>query len=336
MKSMSKIRTILVALFLIVLNGAVFAGGQKEKEESSTLKIAALLPGPINDGGWNTLMYSSLKHQEEVFGAEIAYSERTPASDYEEIFRGYAESGYDVIFGHGFEFGEPASKLAKDYPDVTFIMNSTSISQGPNLGSFLVNDFESGFAQGAIAAIVSKSGVVGYVGGMEIPPITNQAAGFVAGAKYANPGIQVSAILTGSFDDIAKAKEVALSMIAGGADILVGDADEASHGVFEAAEEHHVYVIGCATDIYETAPDYRDIILASVPEDMPKGHELMIQAVLDGTFEAKNYSAGFQTGVVTVTSFRDKDSVLSADQKSAIKKIIDDLKAGAIDLEKLK
>ncbi len=317
---------------VLLLSAAVFAGGQSEGSADDTLKIACLLPGPANDGGWNTLMYNSLKHQEEVYGAEIAFTERTPASDYEEIFRGYAEAGFDVIFGHGFEFGEPATKIAEMYPDVTFIINSTNISQGPNLGSFLVYDFESGFAQGAIAATVSKSGIVGFVGGIEIPPIVNQAAGFVAGAKYVNPDIEVKSILTGSFDDIAKAKEVALSMISEGADVLVGDADEASHGVFEAAEENSVYVIGCSTDLYETAPDYRDIILTSVTEDMAKGHELIVKGILDGTFTAKNYLVGFESGAVALAPYREMESVFSAEQLAAIDEVIEGLKSGSIEL----
>ena len=99
-----------LSLFICLLTVAVFAGGQSEDSAEDTLKIACMLPGPANDGGWNTLMYNSLKHQESVYGAEIAYTERTPASDYEEIYRGYAEAGFDIIFGHGFEFGEPAKK----------------------------------------------------------------------------------------------------------------------------------------------------------------------------------------------------------------------------------
>ena len=201
------------------------------------------------------------------------------------------------------------------------------------MGSFLVYDFESGFAQGAIAATVSKTGIVGFVGGMEIPPIVNQAAGFVAGAKYVNPDIEVKSILTGSFDDIAKAKEVALSMIVEGADILVGDADEASHGVFEAAEEKGVYVIGCSTDLYETAPDYRDIILTSVTEDMAKGHELIVKDILDGTFTAKNYLVGFESGAVALAPFREMTSVISADEMAVIEEVVEGLKSGAIELE---
>jgi basic membrane protein A len=320
-------------LALLLVPALMFAGGQKEAAgESGQLKIAALLPGPINDGGWNTLMYNSLKHQEEAFGAKIAYTERTPASDYEEIFRGYAESGYTIIFGHGFEFGDPAKKVAPDYPDVTFIINSTNISQEPNLGSFLVYDFQCGFAQGAVAAITSKTGVVGFVGGMEIPPIVNQGKGFVAGAKYVDANINAKYLLTGSFEDIAKAKEMTKSLISEGADVLVADADESNHGIIEAVEEADAYVIGCSGDLYETVPEARDVVLTSVTEDMPLGHELVISHILDGSFKPSNYLIGFADGAVELAPFRDKESELTADQKAQIDKIIKGLKDGSIDV----
>jgi basic membrane protein A and related proteins len=325
-------KALMLLLVVTVLAGTLFAGGQTEAAEDDTLKIAALLPGPINDGGWNTLMYNSLLYQEEKFGAEIAYTERTPASDYEEIFRGYAESGYEIIFGHGFEFGDPAMKVAPDYPDVTFIINSTNISQEPNLGSFLVYDFQCGFAQGAVAAIASESGVVGFVGGMEIPPIVNQGKGFVAGAKYINPDVDAKYLLTGDFHDVAKAKEMTKSLISEGADIVVADADEGNHGIIEAVEEADALVIGCSGDLYETVPEAREVVLTSVTEDMPMGHSLVIEHILDGSFKPRNYLIGFEDGAVDLAPFRDKASLFSDEQIAKINEILDGLKDGSIDV----
>jgi len=327
---------LLLLLAVLLLPVVSFAEGQKEEASGDQLKVAALLPGPINDGGWNTNMYDSLKLMEKELGAKIAYTERTPASDYEEIFRGYAASGYNIVFGHGFEFGEPAEKVAREFPEVTFIITSTSISQPPNLGSFLVDDFQCGFVQGAVAAILSKSRIVGYVGGMEIPPIVNQSKGFVAGAKYVDKSIDAKALLTGSFEDIAKAKEMSKSLIAEGADILVADADESNHGVIEAVEEAGALVIGSSGDIYETVPDARDVILTSMTENMPKGLTVLAKSVVDGTFEAKNYIIGLHDGAVALAPFRDNANLVSADQKAQIDKIIQDLRDGTIDLNQYK
>ncbi len=332
-------KKILTVLSFLVISAALSASGAQDAagDSSSSLKVAALLPGPINDGGWNTSMYESLKHQEEVLGAEIAYTENTPESDYEEIFRTYAESGFTVIFGHGFQFGEAAKKVAPNYPDTVFIVNSSTFTQEPNLGSFLVNDFECGFAQGAIAALTSESDLVAFIGGVEIPPIAAQGAGFVAGAKYINPDIDARLIMTGSFTDIARAKEVASSLIEEGADVLIGDANEAGLGVVEAAEEAGVYTMGCSSDLYEAAPDMKDAILASVVEDTARGHELIIRDVMSGNFVPKNYLIGFKDeGAVTLTSFRDKESLYTAEEMETIMGIIEGLSDGSIDVEQYK
>ena len=135
-----KITLILVVLLIMFVSaGTVFAGGQGEPKDDGKLKVAILLPGVITDQGWNTMAYNALKAVEKNLGAEIAYTENTPASDYEEIFRGYANAGFDVVMGHGYEFGDAAMLVAKEYQDKYFIVTSTQISQEPNLSSFVIN-----------------------------------------------------------------------------------------------------------------------------------------------------------------------------------------------------
>ncbi|MCF6335054.1 MAG: BMP family ABC transporter substrate-binding protein, partial [Spirochaetales bacterium] len=94
-----KIRIILTVLIIMCISaGTLFAGGQKDEiADDGKLKVAILLPGVITDQGWNTLAYNALKAMEKNLDAEIAYTENTPASDYEELFRGYANAGFDVI-----------------------------------------------------------------------------------------------------------------------------------------------------------------------------------------------------------------------------------------------
>ncbi len=329
-----RIGILVLGIALAAAPGA-FAKGKQDEAPKAKLKIAALLPGPINDGGWNTAMYNSLKHQEEVFGAEIAYTENTPESDYEEIFRSYAENGFKVIFGHGFQFGKAALKVAPDFTDTVFIINSTNLSQAPNVGSFLVNDFQSGFAQGVIAAITTKTGVVGYIGGIEIPPIVAQGKGFVAGAKYINPKIDARLIMIGTFTDVARAKEVASSLIQDKADVLVGDANEAGLGVVEAAKAAGVYTLGCSSDLYEAVPSMKDCVITSVVESIGGGHEAIIRDVLSGKFTPKNYLIGFENaGAVSLASFRDKRGLYTDEQFAKIQKVIDGLKDGSLDIGK--
>ncbi len=319
---------------LVAMTSAVsiFAAGEKESEqkESGKIKVALLLPGSITDQGWNWVAYNALMAVEKEVGAEVAYTERTPASDYEEIFRGYAVAGYDIIMGHGFEFGDAAKKVAKDFPDKYFIVTSTNISQQPNVASFVINDPQSGFLQGYIAALLSETGKVGTIGGMEIPPIINQQKGFEAGAKYYNPDVKVTMVLTGSFHDVAKGKEMAKALIDTGIDILAADADETNLGVIEAARDAGIQVIGSSADL---GAENKDVTITSVLEDFSRVFILLTRKVVDGKFEAAPLQMGMEEGVVYLAPFRGKRK-LTADEKQKIDTLVNDLKSGKIDVSK--
>ena len=146
------------------------------------------------------------------------------------------EAGNDVVIAHGAEFGDAIKAVAEEYPDIQFIVTSTNITKGKNLSSLNNNYRQAGFLQGAFAAMMSKSGVVGGIGGMAIPPIANDLAGFEAGAKYVKPSIKVLTAMTGNFDDANAVKEQAIAYISQGADMIMVDADHAGVGGYVAAE----------------------------------------------------------------------------------------------------
>jgi len=322
--------TVILAVLLIMLvsAGSVFAGGQSEAKDDGKLKVAILLPGVITDQGWNTLAYNALKTVEKNLGAEIAYTENTPASDYEEIFRGYANAGYDVVMGHGYEFGDAALLVAKEFQDKYFIVTSTQISQEPNLSSFVINDIEAGFIEGYLSAMLTKSGKIGTIGGMEIPPIANQQIGYIAGAKYYNPDVDVSMVYTGSFHDIAKGKDMAKAMLEAGVDILTPNADETSLGVVEAAREAGVTIVaGGGADLGEKNSD---IVLVSLMQDYGRVFTLMVKSAVDGNFKAEPLTMGLEEGVTFLSPYRG-NVTLTSDQKAEIDTLIEDLISGKID-----
>lgn len=307
--------------------------GEEPMEEPSEepmeepLKVAVILPGPIGDGGWNASAYNGILAIQEKYGAEIAYNESTPISDYDEVFRLYASSGYDIVFGHGGEFGDAAMRVAPEFPDVQFAVTSTNIVQKPNVSSVQNDNAAQGFLQGAVAAIVSESGVVGAIGGMNIPSISDSITGFEAGAKYINPDIEVLTTLTGSFDDAAKAKEVANSMIEAGADIVMQNADHAGMGVIEAADENGVYAIGSIGDQADLAPD--TIIVSGVAE-MPVAFVAFVDKYMQDDFEADNFMMGVSEGVIYLSPFYKFDDILTEEQKAKIMEVENAIKDGTI------
>jgi basic membrane protein A len=297
------------------------------EEPAQPLKVALILPGPISDGGWNASAYNGLLAIEEKYGAEIAYNESTPISDYDEVFRMFASNGFDIVFGHGGEFGDSAMRVAPDFLDVQFAVSSTNIVQEPNVSSIQNDNASQGFMQGAAAAILSKTGVVGAIGGMNIPSIADSITGFEVGALYVNPDIKVMTTLTGSFDDAAKAKEVAMSMVEQGADVLMQNADHAGFGVIEAAEDNGVYAIGSIGDQAELSPD---TIVVSGMAEMPIAFLAYVDKYMQDDFQAANFMMGVAEGVIHLSPFYNFEDILSEEVKAEILAIQDGITDGTI------
>ncbi|MEI7883866.1 MAG: BMP family protein [Clostridia bacterium] len=293
------------------------------------VKVGLLLSGPVNDGGWNATAYNGLKAIEKDFGAEISYQESVKASDYEEVFRTYATNGFNVIFGHGYEFGDAALKVAAEFPEVKFIVTSTNINNGTNVASLKCSNLMQGFLSGVAAGLVTKTNVVGAVGGMEIPPIFDALRGFEAGAKYVNPKITVLTAMTGNFEDATACKEAALSMIEKKADIVMQDADQAGMGVFEAAQDKKILAIGSIGDQTSIAPT---VVLTSGIADYVIGFDYVFKLIQDGKFEAKFYDLGMKEGTVFLANNPALESNFSDAAKAKIKEISDGIIAGTFDV----
>ncbi len=298
--------------------------------DGEPLQVALIMGGPINDQGWNAEAYRGLMEIEEQLGAEVQFSENVDASDYEEVFRGYADMGYDLIVGHGFQFGESAMAVAEDYPETFFAITSTDISQAPNVASLMNRNDQQGFLAGALAAMETETGIVGCVGGMEIPSITAYVEGFIQGAAYIDPDVQVLANYTGDFKDVAAAKQMAEAMIAEGADIITHDADASGVGVFEAvnAAAENVRIIGAIDDQYELSPERT---ITSAMSQLGGAIVLAAELVQDGTIEATSYAFGVNEGVVYLADFRDYP--ISEENLAELEAIQEQLGSGEITIE---
>jgi basic membrane protein A len=327
-----------VALAVLVAGAAVTGGCSRSKggasqpagsASSPSYKVGVLMGGPINDGGWNASAYAGLTEIKNKYpDVTVSYQESVPASNFEEIFRSYASQGYSLIFGHGFQFGDAAVKVAKEFPNVKFCVISSDISAAPNVSSMLNNYYEMGYLMGVVAASMTKTKIVGAVGGMEIPSITSALEAYEAGVKSVDPGIRVFPVFTGTFEDVAKAKETALAMIEQGADIVFHDADQSGFGVFEACKEKGVMALGSIEDQGGVEPD---TILTSGVCSVSKGMLAVFDQVVQGKYEAKNYVMGAAQDAVDVAPFRNFDSRVPGELKDKIAKILGDMKSGAFD-----
>lgn len=319
-------------LALAIFAAIALVGCGKAAEEKEALKVGLLLTGPTTDGGWNESAYNGLKQIEKELGAEISFAESVQATDYEKTMRDYAKSGNDVIIGHGFQFATAGKAIAEEFPDIIFIVTSATVTNDKNLGSINNAYTETGFLQGAFAALMSKTNVVAGIGGMEIPPIVNDLKGFVAGAKYINPSIKALTAVTGSFDDAGKAQEQAKAFIAQGADVLMADANQAGRGVYVAAEEKGLWAISSISAEYE---EYNKGLIACGTADMAKAIFQTVKEVQDGTYKAAYKENGIKEGICDLTYSPTLKSKIPAEVLEKIDQIKKDIVDKKIDVSKL-
>jgi basic membrane protein A len=215
---MKKLLALMLTLImsLSVFTGCASKGVSSDKKEGKK-RVAIILEGAISDMSWNATAYAGLK-KIEAMGAEVAYVENVPASSVADSIRTYADEKYDVIFLSTNSYADPGATAAKDYPNTQFFMINSSVV-AKNVASFGIQDAEQGFLMGALAGLLTKTGTVGFVGGLEINPIINGGKGFSQGAKYVKPDVKVIATNTGSFDNVSAAKETAKAMVGQGVDV---------------------------------------------------------------------------------------------------------------------
>lgn len=250
-------------------------------------KVALLTPGSISDAGWNALAYDGLKLIETELGAEVSHVESRTPSEWEEHFRFYAEKGFNLVIGHGFEYQEAAKAVSSDFPNAVFITTSGSTVM-KNVASIVFELEEATYLLGIISGMMTQTGKIGLVGGMNIPPIKSTFLAFEEGAKSVNPDIKISRSYVGDWENISKAKELALSQIAEGTDFIFHNADAAGQGVFHAVEESRkagkdIYAYGSNRNQNHIAPD---AILASAVIDT-KAFVHVANLVKTGKFEPK-------------------------------------------------
>lgn len=266
-----------------------------ESSSAGRLRVALITPGSIADAAWNAGAYQGLVQVRDSIGAQVSHVEaRTPAEQ-EEALQAYAAQGYDLVFAHGFEFQGAAERVSAKYPRVAIIVTSGERAVG-NVAPLIYRLEEASYLAGMVAGGVTRSNIIGFVGGIELPPIEAAYEGWVHGARAVNPRVDARKIYLNSFDDAAAGREAALALIRAGADVFHHNADAAALGLFQAVRESpNVYVIGANADQTEVAPDR---VLGSAVIDLPHSFLLVAREVAAGTFKAEPKTFGLRSGVI--------------------------------------
>jgi basic membrane protein A and related proteins len=286
-------------LALAVIAGAPACGGEARRSSGASatpFRVALLTPGPVSDAGWNAAAYDGLELVRRQLGAQTALVQTTSPADFDDAFRDFAERNFILIFAHGFEYSDAALSAGRQFPHSFFVVTSGS-GASSNVASLSFKIEQGAYVLGVLAGGMSTTGVVGTVGGIELPSIKLTFAGFRRGFISVRPKGRTLTSFTGSFDDVGAAKEAALAEISQGADVLFHNADAAGLGVFQAAAERHVYALGSNRDQNGVAPE---VVLASAVTSIPQAFLKIASQVKSGDFHPRQLEFGMADGMVRV------------------------------------
>lgn len=262
-------RAVAFLVFVSILGAACGGGGARD--DSGLLRVALLTSGPVSDAGWYAGAYDGLRLIEDSLGARVSHQQTATPAEFDEAFLAYAMSGYDLIFAHGNEYQDAAIRAGAQFPDVTIVVSGGGrISD--NVAPLIFRLEEASYLAGMAAAGMSRSGIVGMVGGVAIPPAQGTFRAFAAGARAVDPDIRVLEVFTGDWNDVAAAKEAAVAQLNRGADVIIHNLDAASFAVFQAVREvvasgRTAWAMGMNSDQNAVAPD---VIIGSAVIRIPE------------------------------------------------------------------
>ncbi len=279
----------------------LLAGCGEAEPGPAGFRVALLTPGSINDGGWNAGAYQGLQRIRDELGAEVRHVETRSPADFEEGFRDFANRGFALVFGHGFEYQEAAARVGAEFPNTIFVTTSGNTLR-PNVAPMVFELEQATYLCGVLAARLSQTRVLGLVGGIDLPSIRSTFDAFRAGVASARPEVAVREVFLGNFDDVPAAREAALALLDTGADLLLHQANDAGRGVFRAVEERaaagqRVYAFGTNANQNEMAPT---VVLGSATLDIPGALLAVAKRVQQGQFRAEPLRLGMREGVVAL------------------------------------
>lgn len=269
--------------------------GDRSGSGSSSFRVALLTPGPISDQSWNGGAYDGLIRIRDSLGAKVSHIQTKTPAEFDENFRQYGAQGYDLVFGHGFEFQDAALRVAPKFPRTIYITTSGS-SVAKNVAGMEFAFEEASYLAGMLAGAITRTDTIGAIGGTELPPVRRSFAAFALGVRAVNPRASTVISYIGNWDDISAGKEQALALISRNVDIIFQNADAAGLGVFQAAKESKdIRIIGSNSNQNNVAPE---VTLGSVVIDLPRAFLAVAREVKDGTFKPRVISLGIHDDIV--------------------------------------
>jgi len=332
------------ALAVVMMLGTLTACGSNNegkptkegdgKKTAKDVKIVLLLPGEINDQGWNASNYAGVVACNEKLGTNMEYVEAVKPADFASTFREYAERGYDIIMAAGSQFDEAASSVAANYPNTLFMVVNGSKADRENLCPLFPKEYEASYLAAIIAGYITKTGKFGMIGGDP-----NQAMKDLM-AVYGKTAVKIAKergiadasynlAYANSWSDIALGKQMSENMIDEGADVMFAYANELGLGVIDGAIEKGVKVVGYSAD--QTVIDPKTVV-ASINFDYATMYVWAINEYLNGNLKGNKV---VEVGVPEDIYFPVYTDNCPEEAKKACDEAVKALKEGTVDLKAL-
>jgi len=328
-------RRVRIAVALLVLGTIAWAallpaGTDLQAAPATKLKLAGVFPGVVTDADYNTLGFVALRSVGSELGVEVAYSESVAVPDVERVMREYIDLKYSIIWTHGGQFISQTEKLAREFRNVTFIAEADApLAELPANLWVIDRNFQIGFYPiGALAAMLTQSGKIAYVGGLTLPFSYAEVHAIRQALRDQRRPVDLKPVWVGDFNDPAKARQVADALIADGADVIMGSLNLGMLGVFEAvkASPRRVLVTAKYTDKAGFAPQH---YVTSVLYDFAGPLRTIVRRIQRGETRG-NYPLGFDTGVGLQFPLRNIPDTVNA----TMRRLMTDLVAGKIKVVK--
>ena len=339
---MKKILAILLAVAMLLCMAACGGeeapegGNQGESGEKTAadVKIVLLLPGEINDQGWNASNYAGVVACNEQLGTSMEYVEAVQEADFESTFREYAERGYDIIMAAGSQFDEAASSVAESYPDTLFVVVNGSNTDGANLCPLFPKEYEASYLGALIAGHLTETGKFGMIGGdpnqamKDLMAVYGKTAVSIAQERgFADASYNLA--YANSWSDIALGKQMSENMIDEGADVMFVYANELGLGVINGAIDKGAKVVGYSSD--QTTIDPATVV-ASIDFDYATMYVWAIEQYLAGQLTGNQM---VEVGVAEGIYFPVYTENCPEEAKAACDAGVAALKEGTVDLKAL-
>lgn len=319
----------LLLLLLLALAVSSCTSRTEARREGCQIKVGIVFDiGGKNDRSFNAAAWEGVKRAEQDLPICLYDVEPGNPTSIEPAMRAFAEKGFDLIVGVGFAQGPILKRVATDYPKIKFaivdgvIMEDDGKTPKSNVASLVFREHEGSYLVGMIAAEKSKTGVLGFLGGMDIPLIHRFQKGYEEGAKSVNPKIVVIpnyvGVTDGAWNNPGKGKELALAQIEKGADVIFTAAGNSGLGAFDAVEQYgrndqgeaNKFVIGVDSNQNAVKPGF---VLTSMVKRVDNAVYDVVKEVLGGNFKGGFHVFGLDKDGVAYALDENNRALIPAD-----------------------